>query len=680
MNDRLRALVFNGLRLAFRMAPLSTATRDRLRQRFLTRHAGLVPEGPTGRPALATVIRPHDHASHPFIGYVPRRPHALPAELPATIVAFYLPQFHPIPENDAWWGKGFTEWTNVARALPQFEGHVQPRLPGSLGYYDLRLPDAMRQQMALAREYGVGAFCTYFYWFAGKTLLEAPLRQWLEDATLDLPICLCWANENWSRRWDGRAGDILIGQKHSPDDDVAFIEYVSAYLRDPRYLRVEGKPMLLVYRPGLLPNAAATAKRWRDWCGANGIGEIHLAYVQSFDNIDPSAIGFDAAVAFPPNNTSLKPVTAGKHLVNPDYKGEVLDWRELVSLSAQRKQPGYRLYPGVNPGWDNEARRSGRGRSYVHATPRAFSSWVRAEVTFAKKQAPAAPLVFVNAWNEWAEGAVLEPDVKHGYAWLDGIRRALLPEAIAPSRPCAVIHVWYVELLEALLDTLHATGLGFRVVLTVPREREGAVRDELQRLQSKAEVMVFENRGRDILPFLIAAARLHEEGEDVVLKLHTKRSTHRDDGAAWRTELVDRLASPARAAAVTRAFRDRPQLGFVAPEGHLLAINDYPGANKALVEYLLSLIGTDVAEAATGYFIAGSMFWCRLDALAAITGAPLSAADFALEQGQIDGTMAHAMERVVAIVAATSGFRTETAAAVIGDPEVGGPYPYAQQG
>src|ERR1700754_2767572 len=307
LNDSLRSLIFRSLRLGFRAIPMSEGLRDKLRQRFLDRHSDLVPTGPAGKTAAAVTIRPYDHSGHRVLGFVPRREATLPSPMPATLVAFYLPQFHPIPENDAWWGPGFTEWRNVTRALPKFEGHAQPRLPGDLGYYDLRLPEVMREQMKMAREYGVGAFCTYFYWFAGRTLLENPLRQWLGDPTLDLPICLCWANENWSRRWDGRADDVLIGQAHSADDDLAFIEYVSAYLRDPRYLRVEGKPMLLVSLPGLLPEPRATADRWRQWGRANGVGEIHLAYVQSFDNVDPASIGFDAAVAFPPNNVSLEP-------------------------------------------------------------------------------------------------------------------------------------------------------------------------------------------------------------------------------------------------------------------------------------------------------------------------------------------------------------------------------------
>lgn len=679
MSSRIRSLIFHGLRMGFRITPMSTAMRDRLRQRFLARHADLVPAGPTGLPSGSTVIRAYDHAAHPTLAYLPRTAMALPETLPATVVAFYLPQFHPIPENDEWWGAGFTEWRNVTRALPQFEGHMQPRLPGELGYYDLRTPGVMHQQIALAREYGVGAFCTYFYWFAGKTLLEAPLRQWLADTSLDLPICLCWANENWSRRWDGRSQDLLIGQAHSPDDDLAFIEYVGEYLRDPRYLRVEGKPMLLVYRPGLLPEPMATARRWRSWCRENGIGEIHLAYVQSFDNIDPSSIGFDAAVAFPPNNTSLKPVTAGRRLINPEFAGEVLDWRELVQASLARKEPTYRRYPCVNPGWDNEARRSGRGRSYVHATPQAFSSWVRAEIANVNRTVPEAPLVFVNAWNEWAEGATLEPDAKYGHAWLDGIRRALLPTLPRQKRPCAVIHVWYVDLLDELLATLAATNLDFRIVLTVPQERADAVRAELQRLNRDLEMVVAPNRGRDILPFLSVASRLYAEGEDVVLKLHTKRSTHREDGAAWRSELVNRLASATRAGTIFAAFENDAELGLVAPEGHVQPLTYYWGANASNVEYLCALIGLPQPATEDDRFIAGSMFWCRLGALAALFESPLTASDFHAEAGQVDGTMAHAVERVVALVSSHAGYLMTTGAALAGDTEPGGEYTYAKR-
>ncbi len=678
-NHFLRSLIFRGLRLGFRLTPLPTSLRDRLRQRFLDRHGDLIPTGPKGKPAVHTAIRAYDHAGHRTLGFMSRHAGSLPAPMPATLVAFYLPQFHPIPENDAWWGPGFTEWRNVGRALPQFQGHAQPRLPGDLGYYDLRVPEVMREQMKMAREYGIGAFCTYFYWFAGHTLLESPLRQWLNDPTLDLPICLCWANENWSRRWDGRADDVLIGQAHSANDDLAFIDYVSTYLRDPRYLRVNGRPMLLVYRPGLLPDPRATAERWRQWCRSNGLGEIHLAYVQSFDNVDPSTIGFDSAVAFPPNNVSLEPVTAEYRLLNSEFTGQIYDWRELASSAMAADDPPYLLFPGVNPGWDNEARRSGRGRSFVRSTPRLFAEWTRSAIATARRRAPESPLVFVNAWNEWAEGAVLEPDTRHGYAWLDAIRRSLLPPTPRQARPCAVVHVWYPDLLEEIVSALRATGLPFRTILTVPSEREKAVRAEVDRLGLEAELVVSPNRGRDILPFLRLAGRLLDEGEDVVLKLHTKRSTHRQDGAAWRSELLERLAAPDRAAAIARAFAQDPMLGLVAPEGHIQPLSFYWGANAETVKYICALIGIPQPETEADTFVAGSMFWCRLSALTPLLDAPWSIADFEPEAGQVDGTMAHAVERVVALTARFGRFRMASAAAIVGAPDPKQPYPYARR-
>jgi lipopolysaccharide biosynthesis protein len=686
LRDTLQRYLFHTLRTSFRLLPLPMAMRDRWRQRFLDRHADWVPQGPRGQVADAAHAerRLRVHAAAHAVGYVAHRKEPLPEPLPATLVAFYLPQFHPIPENDDWWGAGFTEWHNVTRALPQFEGHAQPRLPGALGYYDLRLPETMRRQMQLAREYGIGAFCSYFYWFAGKRLLEQPLEQWLGDPTLDLPLCLCWANENWSRRWDGRADDILIGQQHSPADDLAFIEHVARYLRDPRYLRVDGKPLLLVYRPGLLPDAAATAARWRDWCRAHGVGEIQLAYVQSFDRVDPRDIGFDAAVEFPPNNIAQKPITARWPLLNPDYRGDIHDWRALAQQSMAQPDPAYPRYPGVNPGWDNEPRRSGRGRVFAHASPRGYRDWLRQAIAIARRRFPTQPLVFVNAWNEWAEGAVLEPDTRLGHAWLQATREALQLESpnepAAGTRPCALVHVWYPDVLDEIAAALQATGIDWRLVITTAHEREAEVRKRVARLGLTAEIEVFENRGRDILPFLHVANRLLDEGVDVLLKLHTKRSTHRRDGEQWRRELLDKLLSPERASAVLAAFREQPSLGIVHAEGHRQSLHDFRGGNQANVESLAIRLGIQPLAAESATFVAGSMFWLRLGAARPLLDAHLSSAEFEAEAGQVDGTLAHAIERIFALSAAAAGFDTASVAQLCGVAESSTPYPYARRG
>lgn len=341
------------------------------------------------------------------------------------LIAYYLPQFHPIPENDAWWGKGFTEWTNVSKAVPQFPGHYQPHLPGELGFYDLRSKETLVRQIELARGYGIHGFCFYFYWFNGKTLLETPLRTYLNDPALDLPFCLCWANENWTRTWDGQDHQVLMEQSHAPRDDLQFIRHIRDYLVDPRYIRVEGKPLLLVYRVSLLDDPKATVQRWREYCRKTGIGEIHLAAVLSFDISDPRPFGFDSAVEFPPHGLDLPaPKNSEVGLVSAEYSGQILDYRETALLAAVSNftataKDEFVTHRGVMTSWDNEARRPGRGRIFDEATPSAFANWLRlALLKTVRQNLPAHQFVFINAWNEWAEGAHLEPDRRFGYAYL----------------------------------------------------------------------------------------------------------------------------------------------------------------------------------------------------------------------------------------------------------------------
>ncbi|WP_146227857.1 glycoside hydrolase family 99-like domain-containing protein [Rhodobacter viridis] len=365
--------------------------------------------------------------------FVARRPTTDLTNPKARLIAFYLPQFHPIPENDAWWGKGFTEWTNVGPAQPQFPGHYQPHEPvPELGQYDLLDTDVQRKQIALAKLYGIGGFCFYWYWFGGKRLLEKPVRNWLDTPDLDFPFCICWANENWSRRWDGLDQELLISQNHSPEDDLAFIAELAPYLRDPRYIRIDGKPLILLYRPSLMPNVVETSARWRDWCRQNGIGEIYLAYPQSFETVDPAQYGFDAAVEFPPNNYSPDNLTSRVPGLASDFGGIVYDWRSYVTRSRNYPMPDYKLYRSVCPSWDNTARRKNKGAIFANSNPADYRVWLENAVTrtLADARTPDERVIFVNAWNEWAEGAHLEPDTKYGYAYLDASRAALNPAEV----------------------------------------------------------------------------------------------------------------------------------------------------------------------------------------------------------------------------------------------------------
>lgn len=215
-------------------------------------------------------------------------------------IAFYLPQFHPVPENDEWWGKGFTEWTNVTKAKPAFRNHYQPHLPSDLGFYDLRLPEIREQQAELARQYGIHGFCYYHYWFNGRRILERPLNEVLSSGNPDFPFCVCWANENWTRVWDGGEKELLLKQEYSLEDDRAHIRSLIDTLSDERYIRIDNKPLFLVYRTGLLPNPKMTSDVWREEAQKAGLADLYLVRVESHgDYTDPADIGFDAT--FPPD-------------------------------------------------------------------------------------------------------------------------------------------------------------------------------------------------------------------------------------------------------------------------------------------------------------------------------------------------------------------------------------------
>jgi len=345
-------------------------------------------------------------------------------------IAFYLPQYHMVPENDLWWAAGFTEWTNVSKAKPNYPGHDQPRLPADLGHYDLTNPKSIRKQIELAMQYGLHGFCFYYYWFNGRRILEAPLELYLEDKSLDFPFCLCWANENWSRRWDGRDQDLLLKQEYSTEDDKAIIHDLLRFMGDARYIRIEGKPLVIVYRWDLLPSIADTVKVWREECRKAGIGEIFVASVDSFDLAwklkNAADYGLDASIGFPPHNMG-SPVPKKPSAVSPSFTGTVDDY-ETVGTRYATELPlrPHTHFPGVLPGWDNTPRRQDAPYILDNPSPGAFRAWLEHALEFSRDfNVPERRMVFINAWNEWGEGAYLEPDQRYGHAYLTALRDAL---------------------------------------------------------------------------------------------------------------------------------------------------------------------------------------------------------------------------------------------------------------
>lgn len=353
-------------------------------------------------------------------------------------IAFYLPQFHPIPENDRWWGKGFTEWTNVVKSRPLFRHHYQPRLPADLGYYDLRLPETQQSQAALAEAYGVHGFCYYYYWFNGKKLLNRPIEQMVSSGSPQLPFCVCWANENWSRNWDGQNKHVLLDQAYSLESNLAFIREMIPMMKDPRYIRANGKPVLIVYRIRVIPNWLDTARMWREECRKAGLGEIHLCAVRfGLEPLEgsPGEFGVDAYVLFPPHETRRIDSRSELLDLRKDFGGELFEYDAVVEGDLERFENGYPwpVHRGAMLGWDNTARRGTSARIFTGATPARFHRWLKGILAQEERHSPwSESLVFVNAWNEWAEGTTLEPDQKFGAGYLQAVRSALGRYVVPP--------------------------------------------------------------------------------------------------------------------------------------------------------------------------------------------------------------------------------------------------------
>lgn len=346
----------------------------------------------------------------------------------AKVIAFYLPQFHAFPENDSWWGKGFTEWTNVARAIPRFDGHYQPRIPRDLGFYDLTDERTMRRQIDLAKAAGLEGFCFYYYNFDGKRLLERPLESFLADPSLDMPFCIMWANENWTRRWDGAESEVLMEQRHTGETTEQLVDDWARHMRDPRYIRVDGRPIVIVYRPNVIPNATEVVKQWRALFRQKHALNPIMLMVQAFGSEDPAEYGFDGAIEFPPHKLHHRavPVNDEIEFYDRSMKGQIFRYRDFVAASLSFKRPSYPLIKTIFPSWDNEARRQGKGMSTTGSTPELYGYWLDKTIQYARRNpAFGEPFVFINAWNEWAEGTYLEPDIHFGGAYLNETARRI---------------------------------------------------------------------------------------------------------------------------------------------------------------------------------------------------------------------------------------------------------------
>lgn len=374
-------------------------------------------------------------------------------------IAIYLPQFHPIPENNEWWGKGFTEWRNVTKAKPLFKDHYQPHLPADLGFYDLRVPEVREQQAALAKEYGIYGFCYYHYWFNGKRLLERPFQEVFESGKPDFPFMLCWANENWTRKWDGRQKELLIKQDYSEEDDRKHIQSLIPYFKDKRYIRINNKPVIAIYRSKHLPDTTSTLRIWREEAAKHNLGLYICRFESCLEGGKEYMKEFDAAIDFQPwgremNDYKLslskkkqqslsftvESIIYGKVIKKISKKGFQYfksklqreffgknrhSYEDYITYVMSKDYPDYKVFPGITPMWDNSARQKVNSAILLDSTPELYKKWLKHIAEKFQPYSKEEDFVFINAWNEWAEGNHLEPCQKWGRKYLEATKEVL---------------------------------------------------------------------------------------------------------------------------------------------------------------------------------------------------------------------------------------------------------------
>lgn len=340
-------------------------------------------------------------------------------------IAFYLPQYYPTSINNKNWGNGFTEWINVARAVPQYIGHYQPHIPELFGYYDLRNAEIMREQCCLAQNYGIYGFCFYYYYFSGQTYLELPIINYTNNPQINFPFCLCWANENWTRNWDGHQENILLKQTYEHEYMEEFILRVANYFTKDNYIRIDNRPVLIIYNAKEIKHLEYYINFWRNYCVQQGIGEIFLICAKTFGlNVTNIIKLFDASVEFPPHEIHIQSRIDNVTLTNINFSGSIYHINDHIKHLPE--DVSHSLFRCAFPSWDNTARVNGKAKIFADATPDTFEVWLRKIIDYTiKNHTINSRFFFINAWNEWGEGAHLEPDRKYGYAYLERLRKCI---------------------------------------------------------------------------------------------------------------------------------------------------------------------------------------------------------------------------------------------------------------
>ena len=606
-------------------------------------------------------------------------------------LAFYLPQFHEFKENNEWWGKGFTEWVNTEKAEPRFKGHYQPRRPHKdIGFYDLSSIETMKKQVELAKMHGLYGFCFYYYWFSGKRLMEKPVDLLLEHPEIDMPFCLCWANENWTRTWSGNQKDVLIAQEYSDDDREKFIDDLKKYIDDKRYIRINGKPVIVVYNAGELPNKKETFNAWRKRAVDIGIGEI-LIWVCRTCNHDAKEMQIedyiDAEVEFPPHNFWGFKETWIRNLDLSGKSANIYNYQKLVDIiqnslfASKDKLPVYRT---AFMGWDNACRRANNWTTFYAYSLKSFYKWVSLLVTDArlKFKKEEERFIFVNAWNEWAEGTYLEPDEKYGYANINTFSKAVFDipfesritltdrveckdlESLSNEPKIAVqAHIFYTDTAEEIAENVSCIPYPFDLYVTTDTsEKKKELYSIFERKSGAKNIFIdiVPNRGRDVAPFLMQIRKVSENYK-YICHIHSKKTGTSEYGTFWRKYLYRNLFGCTKHLnAIFNLFESDKTIGLVYPESYpLLWGQEQWGGNKSGVEAVCKMLGVDAELPHDIHFPVGNMFWMRTEAVKKMLNFEWTLGDFPKEAGQVNLTIGHQIERIWNILVESEGYRVE---------------------
>ena len=549
------------------------------------------------------------------------------------LVTFYLPQYHPIVQNDIAWGKGFTEWQNVTAARPRFAGHNQPLLPADLGYYDLRLEENIKSQIDLAKNAGIYGFCLYYYWFSGEKILETPINTILKHKEWDFNFMICWANENWTKRWDGEDKEVIIAQKYRESDPEEFIKEVEHILLDERYIRIDGKPVLAVYRPEHLDEAGRYVKVWRSYFQNKHGLELHLLSVMSFNSDNPQVNGFDAGIEFSPASLIRNSIAAQKNqisvkesVLDVNFHGTVFDYRKTVK-DAIRDDFAYDfpVYRCIMPSWDNDARKKGKDPYvFYNESPDIYKSWLDSTI----EKAPGnSPMIFINAWNEWAEGTTLEPTQHYGHALLNKTKQSIIdsrksvPSNINRTGELAVfVYVSRMEDWVNISDKIaQLQGLGYDIYLSIPVTNDFDLDAIKHGAVDIKELSIVPDRAGQILSFIdfIKKARSNYEA---VLRIYVPAGDILDSKTLGKM-LPGKI--------ISKKYYNKVKGGgvFINSGDHLA---DTEQSKEISVDQNTPLYGeaVDVIVSALAYSVQSNFFWASADILDALIDVNILPEDF----------------------------------------------------